>query len=57
MLISIFVGWVIDKKIVKAQLQGAGALLPWVLNLIVFSLRYIAPIGIALVFFAGLGII
>lgn len=57
MLISIFVGWVIDKKIVKAQLQGAGALLPWVLNLIVFSLRYIAPIGIALVFLTGLGII
>lgn len=57
MLISIFVGWVIDRKIVKAQLQGTGALLPWVLNLIVFSLRYIAPIGIAMVFFAGLGII
>ncbi len=57
MVISIFVGWVIDKKIVKAQLLGAGTLLPWVLNSIVFSLRYIAPIGIALVFFAGLGII
>ncbi len=57
MLISIFVGWVLDKKIVKAQLQGAGTLLPWVFNVIVFSLRYIAPIGIALVFLAGLEII
>ena len=58
MLSSIFVGWIIDRSIVKAQFLGenpsTGARL--VVKGIIFSLRYIAPTGIALVFLFGLGI-
>lgn len=57
MVISIFVGWVVDRKIVKAQLRGAGTLSPWLFGAIVFCLRYVAPSCILLVFLAGLGVI
>ncbi len=55
MLFSIFVGWVIDRHIVKEELSGRGELKSRTLILIVFSLRYVAPVAIALVFLAGLG--
>ncbi len=57
MLISIFVGWFIDRNVVAAQLKGTGTLPYWSLRLIIFSLKYIAPVGIGLVFLAGLGVI
>lgn len=56
MLISIFVGWVIDRKLLVKELLGNSkyALSNDVVRLIIFSLRYIAPIGIAIVFIFGL---
>lgn len=57
MLISIFVGWFLNRTVVKAQLRGTGTISPRLLRVIVFLLRYIAPAGIAVVFLAGLGII
>ena len=57
MLISVFVGWFIDRNVVKAQLKGTGTISEGFLRLIVFSLKYVAPAGIGLVFLAGLGII
>lgn len=57
MCISIFVGWFLDKNVVKAQLTGEGTLSPWLLRIIVFSLRFIAPAGILIVFLAGLGVL
>lgn len=57
MVISIFVGWVVDRKIVKAQLRGAGTLSPGLFYAIMFCLRYVAPACILLVFLAGLGVI
>lgn len=57
MLISIFVGWLIDRNVVAAQLKGTGTIPAWFLRLIVFSLKYVAPAGIGLVFLAGLGVI
>lgn len=56
MLSSIFVGWVIDRNIVKEEFLGdnptAGKIAA--VKVVVFSLRYIAPTGIALVFIFGL---
>ncbi len=57
MLISIFVGWFIDRNVVVAQLKGTGTIPGWFLRLVIFSLKYVAPAGIGLVFLAGLGVI
>lgn len=56
MLISIFVGWIVDRHIVKRELLGKdpSPFLKIVVSFIVFSLRFIAPVGIALVFIFGL---
>ena len=56
MLTSIFVGWVIDRAIIKKELLGENpsAVLKCFVKLIIFSLRFIAPTGIALVFIFGL---
>lgn len=57
MLTSIFVGWIVDRKILKKQFLGdnpsRGKRV--LISGVVFSLRYIAPTGIALVFIFGLG--
>lgn len=57
MLISIFVGWFIDRHIVEAQLTGNGTLKPGLLKTVVFCLKYVAPAGIGLVFLSGLHVI
>lgn len=58
MLSSIFVGWIVDRKIVSHELLGASSSRGKriLVKAIVFSLRYIAPTGIALVFIFGLNI-
>lgn len=56
MLTSIFVGWIVDRRIVKKEFAGSNPSRAKriVVSMIVFSLRFIAPTGIALVFFFGL---
>lgn len=56
MVTSVFVGWVIDRKIIDRQLNIRTNSLPWV-KLLIFNLRYIAPAAIALIFLNSLGII
>lgn len=57
MMISIFVGWIIDRNIVEKQLSSHNTTRQWVLKLVVFCLKYIAPTGIGLVFLSGLNFI
>ena len=57
MLISIFVGWIVDRRLVRSQLAGTGNLPHLLLRAITFCLRYVAPAGILLVFLSGLNII
>lgn len=57
MICSIFVGWVIERKIVKNQLSNNGTLRLGFSRFIVFSLRYIAPLAIFLIFLNSMGII
>lgn len=56
MLSSIFVGWVIDRSIVAKEYLGSNPSMGQrlVVKGIIFSLRYIAPTGIALVFLFGI---
>lgn len=56
MVISVFVGWVVDRRIVRAELLGPhpSRILRVSVGLISFSLRYIAPLCILAVFLFGL---
>lgn len=57
MVISIFVGWVLDKSVVRQELGSPVRPLPkMIARAIVFCLRYVAPICIGMVFIYGLGI-
>ncbi len=57
MTISIFVGWVLDKSIVRNEVTNNGKISVRTLGAIIFCLRYVAPICIALVFLCGIGLI
>lgn len=51
MFVAIFVGWVVDRATVDRELSPAPRLIK---RAVVFSLRYIAPVGILLVFINNL---
>lgn len=55
--VSIFTGWYLDKKIVWSEITNDGSLKVPVYKLIIFILRYIAPIAISLIFINELGLI
>ena len=55
--ISIFTGWYLDKKLVWSEITNDGSLKVPVYKLIIFILRYIAPIAISLIFINELGLI
>lgn len=57
MIASIFVGWFLDRKFVRDQLTGFGSFRLRTLGIIVFCLRYVAPVCIALVFLNSIGLI
>ncbi len=56
MFISAFVGWRLDRRIVNRQLdpQSGTNQVAWYVPLIIFSLKYITPVCIFLVFIFGL---
>lgn len=59
MVISIFVGWVLDRSVVKGELvrgTSAGKHTMVIVSAVVFCLKWLAPICIALVFLSGLGL-
>lgn len=56
MLAAIFVGWVLDKAIVKGEATNYGTLKPTYYPLYIFILKYIAPLGIAFIFLNELGL-
>lgn len=57
MIISVFVGWVLDRAVLKEELgMPAGLLMRFAVKAIVFCLRFVAPICIGMVFVFGLGI-
>lgn len=56
MLIAIFAGWVLDKQLYRDELSNNGDLKTPYFKLVVFALRYIAPIAIGLVFLDQFGV-
>lgn len=56
LLISVFVGWYLDKKIVKNEITNYGTLRIYIYPAIIFILKFIAPVGIGIVFLNELGL-
>lgn len=54
--LAIFVGWIMDKKIVKEQLTNNGTIKMPIMKPIIFCIRYVAPIAIALIFLYVIGL-
>lgn len=52
----IFVGWVLDQQILKAQISNNGALKFRIYRLYIFLLRYVCPIILLLIFLDNLGV-
>jgi NSS family neurotransmitter:Na+ symporter len=54
LIISVFTGWFLDRRLVESELGMTSGKLRIAGRLIIFSLRWIAPICIAIVFIVGL---
>ena len=54
---SIFVGWIVKKRFIEAQMTNNGKYRFGILNLFVFFLRWVCPIAIFLIFLNSIGII
>lgn len=57
LFISIFIGWYLDKKITWEEITNNGSLKVPTYKLIIFILKYIAPIAISLIFIHELGLL
>jgi NSS family neurotransmitter:Na+ symporter len=55
MLISIFAGWVLDRQLYRDEISNGGDLKTPYFKMLVFSLRYITPLAIGLVFLDQMG--
>ncbi|MDR1982042.1 MAG: sodium-dependent transporter [Tannerellaceae bacterium] len=57
MLICLFAGWRIDRKILKAELTNEGTIPFYFFHTYAFFMKYIAPVAICFIFLNELGII
>lgn len=57
LLVSIFTGWYLDKKLVWAEITNNGTLKVSVYKLIIFILKYVAPVAISVIFINELGLL
>ena len=55
-LISIFVGWYLKKQLVKDEITNGGTLRVPLFNVLIFILRYVAPVAILLIFLDQFGV-
>lgn len=51
LMVALFVGWRLKKSLLDAELQGTP---PWLRNLLMFQLRFIAPVGVGVVLVWGI---
>lgn len=57
LLISIFTGWYLDKKLVWSEITNNGTLKVPTYKLVIFILKYVAPIAISVIFINELGLL
>lgn len=56
LLMSLFVGWRMDKKVLRDTLTNQGRDSGWYIPYFLFAVRFFAPFCIALIFLSGLGV-
>ena len=56
MLISIFAGWVLDRQLDREEISNGGDLRTPYFKVLIFVLRYVAPLAIGLVFLDQIGV-
>ncbi len=57
LLIAIYTGYILDKKIAKAEITEDGSGYLTIFNIWYFAIRYVAPIAVLLVFLTKIGVI
>ncbi len=57
MFTAIFVGWYLDKKISWSQLTNNNSIKAPLFKVVLFLLKFVAPLGIALIFIHELGLL
>ena len=57
LVVAVFVGWFVDRRYVRDQLTNRGSFAMPALPVLMFCLRYIAPLGITLVFLNSIGLL
>ena len=55
LLIAVFAGWYLDKKIVWEEITNNGILKPILFKMLMFLLKYVSPIAIIVIFINELG--
>lgn len=55
LLMCLFVGWVVDERVIRGELTNDGAITTWLYPVWRFIVRYIAPVLILLIFINELG--
>ena len=55
-LISIYVGWRFDRRLLEAELTNNGELKLWLLKPLIFVLKYVAPLFILVILLHSLGL-
>ena len=55
-VLAIFVGWIVDRRVVEQQMLSRGCAGRIMVAVLRFSLRYVAPAGIFMVFLNSLGL-
>lgn len=56
MLIAIFAGWVLDKQLYRDEISNGGEIKTPYFKMLIFSLRFVAPLAIGIVFLDQLGV-
>lgn len=54
LLICVYAGWLLDKKILKRQLTNSDSEPHLLIKIVIFLLRYVAPLAILAIFITGL---
>lgn len=57
LLIAIYTGFILDKKIAKAEITDEGKRYLMIFNVWYFTIRYIAPVAVLIVFLTKIGLI
>jgi len=57
LLIAMFVGWYMNRDVVKSEISNSGKLKVSMFGVFNFLIRFIAPIAIAIIFLNGVGIL